>query len=231
MNIAIIPARGGSKRIPRKNIKIFAGKPMISYAIEAAKSSALFEKIIVSTDDQEIAEMAVKFGAEVPFMRPPELADDFAGTVPVIAHAIKTCLDLGWQIENVCCIYPAVPFIQVKDLKHSFNRLITHGVDFVFSVTEFPSAIQRALKQNLDGKMHSFYPQYQNIRTQDLEKAYHDAGQFYWGKSEVWISNPHIHQGNLGYVIPTWRVVDIDTPQDWERGERMYSAIYTKVII
>lgn len=224
MNIAIIPARGGSKRIPRKNIKEFCGKPMIAYAIEAARSSALFEKIIVSTDDQEIAEMALKFGAEVPFMRPPELADDFAGTVPVIAHAIKTCLDLGWQIENVCCIYSGVPFIQIDDLKGALARLTSSESDFCFPVTEFPSAIQRALKLLSNGKMQPFYPEFELTRTQDSEPAYYDAGQFYWGKTRAWLNNPKIHSGGLGYLIPNWRVVDIDTPDDWFRAELIYHA-------
>lgn len=197
---------------------------MIAYAIEAARSSALFEKIIVSTDDQEIAEMALKFGAEVPFMRPPELADDFAGTVPVIAHAIKTCLDLGWQIENVCCIYSGVPFIQIDDLKGALARLTSSESDFCFPVTEFPSAIQRALKLLSNGKMQPFYPEFELTRTQDSEPAYYDAGQFYWGKTRAWLNNPKIHSGGLGYLIPNWRVVDIDTPDDWFRAELIYHA-------
>ena len=224
MNIAIIPARGGSKRIPRKNIKIFAGKPMISYAIEAARSSALFEKIIVSTDDHEIAEMALKFGAEVPFMRPPELADDFAGTVPVIAHAIKTCLDLGWQIENVCCIYPAVPFIQVADLHGALGLMNNNGANYIFPITEFPSSIQRALKLLNNGRTEPFFPEFELTRTQDSEAAYHDAGQFYWGKAKVWLINQKIHASGMGYVIPNWRIVDIDTPDDWLRAELIYHA-------
>jgi pseudaminic acid cytidylyltransferase len=225
LNIAIIPARGGSKRIPRKNIKLFAGKPMIAYAIETAKNSNLFEKIIVSTDDLEIAEIATKYRAEVPFIRPPELANDFAGTVPVIAHAISFCQNLGWKIENACCIYPCTPLMEFEDLKKAFEQLKSKNVDFVFPVCEFPSAIQRALKQNLNGTMEPFYPQFEQTRTQDLEKAYHDAGQFYFGKADAWTQEKKIHSGGIGLLIPSWLAVDIDTPEDWERAESIYKSL------
>ncbi len=224
MNIAIIPARGGSKRIPRKNIKPFAGKPMLAHAISAASSSGLFRHIVVSTDDEEIAAIAQEWGAETPFVRPAELANDHTATVPVIAHAIEACHALGWEFEHVCCIYPGVPFIQIEDLKGSLSLLMQGGSDYCFPVTEFPSAIQRALKRLADGKMQPFYPQFETTRTQDLEPAYHDAGQFYWGKPETWLRNPRIHSGGIGYVIPNWRVVDIDTPEDWLRAEVMYKA-------
>ncbi len=224
MNIAIIPARGGSKRIPRKNIKLFDGKPMIEYAITAAISSGLFEHIVVSTDDAEIAEIAQVLGAETPFIRPDSLANDYAATVPVIAHGIQACRAMGWSFEHVCCIYPGVPFIQTEDLKGALARLLESGEDYCFPVTEFPSAIQRALKCMDGGKMHPFYPEYETTRTQDLERAYHDAGQFYWGKEEAWLQNTKIHSAGIGYVIPNWRVVDIDTPEDWLRAEVMYKA-------
>ena len=200
---------------------------MIAYAIETAKKSGLFEKVIVSTDDQEIAEIATKYEAEVPFMRPAELANDFAGTVPVIAHAISFCQSLGWKIENACCIYPCTPLLQVEDLKLAFEKLIDQSVDFVFPVCEFPSAIQRALKQNTNGRMEPFYPQFEQTRTQDLDKAYHDAGQFYWGKAEAWIGEKKIHSGGIGLIIPSWRVVDIDTPEDWIRAES--TSVFLKV--
>ena len=198
---------------------------MIAYAIEAAKRSELFEKIIVSTDDKEIAEIATIYGAEIPFMRPAELADDFAGTTPVIRHAVVFCQNLGWKIENVCCIYPGVPLIQVADLKQGFDQLKSKNVDFVFPVTEFPSAIQRALKQNLDGSMQPFYPEYEQTRTQDLEKTYHDAGQFYWGKIEAWLASKKVHSGGYGIVVSSLRTVDIDTPEDWERAEMIYGVL------
>ena len=225
MNIAIIPARGGSKRIPRKNIKAFGGKPMIAYAIATAKNSGLFDRVLVSTDDEEIAVIAQACGADTPFVRPGELANDFTATVPVVAHAIQACEGLGWHFSKVCCIYPGVPFIEVADLQGAFMRLEQRGVDYCFPVTEFPSAIQRALKQNSDGVMQPFYPEFQLTRTQDLESAYYDAGQFYWGKKEAWLSNPRIHSNCACYVIPSWRAVDIDTPADWERAELLAMAI------
>jgi len=225
MNIAVIPARGGSKRIPRKNIREFAGKPMISYAITAAKQSGLFEHVIVSTDDQEIAKLAERWGAEIPFMRPKELSDDHTATAPVIAHAITESRRQGWQAEYVCCIYPAVPFLQVDDLIDSLQQLKQGDIPFSFPVTEFESAIQRALKRDGDGRLKPFYPEYELTRTQDLEKAYYDAGQFYWGKADDWMQNPKIHSQGMGYVIPNWRVVDIDTPDDWKRAELTYEVL------
>lgn len=224
MNIAIIPARGGSKRIPRKNIREFAGKPMIAHAISAARQSGLFEHVIVTTDDAEIARIAVEWGSETPFTRPAELADDHTPTVPVIAHAITACQALGWKIDYVCCIYPGVPFIQIDDLKRALELLQSSQAAYSFPITEFPSAIQRALRRLPDGRMQPFYPEYELTRTQDLEAAYHDAGQFYWGKPDAWLTNNRIHRSGVGLPIPNWRVVDIDTPDDWERAESLYAA-------
>jgi pseudaminic acid cytidylyltransferase len=228
MNLAIIPSRGGSKRIPRKNIKVFGGKPMIAYAITAAKNSGLFDHVLVSTDDAEIASIANEWGASTPFVRPAELANDFTATVPVIAHAIQACEALGWSFENVCCIYPGVPFIEVADLQGSFKHLEAGSAEYCFPVAEFPSAIQRALKRNSDGVMQPFYPEFELTRSQDLEPAYYDAGQFYWGKKKAWLSNPRIHSSGIGYQIPSWRVVDIDTPSDWERAELLAVAIKSR---
>jgi pseudaminic acid cytidylyltransferase len=224
MNIAIIPARGGSKRIPRKNIKEFCGKPIISYAISVAKKSGLFEHIVVSTDDEEIARIAKEWGAETPFVRPTELANDYTETVPVIAHAIEACRDLGWKFSQVCCIYPCVPFIQIEDLSGALVTMNNSQEDYCFSVTEYPSAIQRALKQLISGKMQPFYPEFELSRTQDLEQAFYDAGQFYWGKKQAWLTNSKIHSSGAGYRIPNWRVVDIDTMDDWDRAERLARA-------
>jgi pseudaminic acid cytidylyltransferase len=225
MNIAIIPARGGSKRIPRKNIKEFCGKPMIAYAITAAKESGLFEHIVVSTDDEEIAQIATTWGAETPFVRPVELANDYTATVPVIVHAIEDCRNLGWKFNQVCCIYPGVPFIQIDDLLGALARLNNSDADYCFPVAEYPSAIQRALKLLSNGRTKPFYPEFEITRTQDLELAYYDAGQFYWGKTEAWLTNPKIHCNGLGYPISNWRVVDIDTPEDWQRAELVYRTI------
>lgn len=224
--MAIIPARGGSKRIPRKNIMEFAGRPMISYAISAAKSSQLFERVVVSTDDVEIASVARGLGAEVPFMRSPELADDHTPTVPVIAHAIQQCEALGWTADEVCCIYPAVPFLRTEDMRGALELLGSTGSDYSFPVVEFPSAVQRALTRNAEGKLAPMFPQHELTRTQDLPKAFHDAGQFYWGRKASWLANPRIHSSGAGYVIPNWRVVDIDTPEDWRRAEIIHRAFF-----
>ena len=225
MNIAVIPARGGSKRIPRKNIKAFAGKPMIAYAIEAAQASGLFEHVLVSTDDAEIQNIANDWGAETPFVRPAELANDFTATVPVIAHAINACEELGWEFSKVCCIYPCVPFLEIGDLKGAMAQLENKPVDYCFPVAEFPTAIQRALKHTSNGLMAPFYPEHELTRTQDLEPAYFDAGQFYWGSKHAWLQNSNIHSSGVGYEIPNWRVVDIDTPADWIRAERLATTL------
>lgn len=225
-NIAIIPARGGSKRIPRKNIKAFAGKPMIGYAIEAARASKVMDRVVVTTDDDEIAAIAEDFGAEVPFRRPAELADDITPTVPVIQHAISACRTRGYAFENVCCIYPGVPFIRAEDIEAALDLLIELGGDgYTFPVAGFPSPIQRALKRADDGALSPFDPQYVNTRTQDLEPAYFDAGQFYWGSAESWAAGANVHANGRGLVLPEWRVVDIDTPEDWHRAEALFAAL------
>jgi pseudaminic acid cytidylyltransferase len=225
MNLAIIPARGGSKRIPRKNIKEFCGRPMIAYAISAALESRLFVDVVVSSDDDEIIEVARRLGAKVPFVRPRELADDHTATVPVISHAATTCRSLGMTFERVCCIYPAVPFIEVSDLREGLDLLSQSGADYAFPVTSFPSAVQRALARHDNGRMQPLYPQYELSRSQDLEPTYHDAGQFYWGHFSSWTSNPRIHSNAAGLVVPNWRVVDIDTPEDWSRAERLFAVL------
>lgn len=228
MKIAVIPARGGSKRIPRKNIKAFAGKPMIAYAIAAARAAGVFDRIVVSTDDEEIAAIARAEGAELPFMRPAELADDHTPTVPVIAHAIQACTALGWDVEQACCIYPGVPLISPADILQALALLDEGKSAYVFPVAPFPSPIQRALKRQADGTASPFYPQYASTRTQDLEPGYFDAGQFYWGARRAWLDGLNIHANARTVVLPEWRVVDIDTPADWERAEAMYEALQRK---
>lgn len=226
MRIAVIPARGGSKRIPRKNIKPFAGKPMIAYAIAAARESGVFDRVIVSTDDAEIAAIAAVEGAELPFTRPPELADDHTPTVPVIAHAITACRAIGWDVTHACCIYPGVPLIDAKDIGRAWQLLEGSGsAGYSFPVAEFPSAIQRALRRGDGGAVAPFDAAHVNTRTQDLEPAYYDAGQFYWGGAEAWLAGLSIHANGRAIVLPSWRVVDIDTPEDWERAEAMYRAL------
>ena len=225
MNIAVIPARGGSKRIPRKNIRPFAGKPMIAHAIATAQESGLFEHVVVSTDDDEIATIAEKWGAEVPFRRRAALADDHTPTVPVIADAIHRCEALGWHAAYICCVYPCVPFLRAADLRGALATLKSSTKDYCFAVTGFPAAVQRALRRDPDGTMTPMYPAHQLTRSQDLEPAFHDAGQFYWGRRDAWMSNPRVHDQSLGLLLPNWRAVDIDTEADWVRAELQHSAL------
>ncbi|MBT8585691.1 pseudaminic acid cytidylyltransferase [Polynucleobacter paneuropaeus] len=224
MKVAIIPARGGSKRIPRKNIKSFAGIPMVGHSILAAKASGLFDHIVVSTDDEEIRGIAKDFGADVPFMRPAELSDDYTPTAPVITHAIKSCQEKGWEVDYACCIYPCAPFLMAEDLKQAFRALDISSADYSFSIAEFPSAIQRALRRNIDGRMSSMNPESELVRTQDLTAAYYDAGQFYWGRADAWLEGKSIHNGGIGQLTPSWRAVDIDTTDDWKRAEILYKV-------
>ena len=223
--IAVIPARGGSKRIPRKNIREFAGSPMLAWSVSAAQKSGLFDKVIVSTDDDEIALIARAAGAEVPFRRPAALADDIAPTVPVIAHAIQACIDLGWPVAHACCIYPCAPFIVPDDLRRAYALLLSSGTPFVFPVTDYPHPVQRAMRRLPSGKMEFFSREHELTRTQDLEKSYHDAGQFYWGTAQAWLTHKRMHTDGIGMPIPHWRVVDIDTPDDWQRGELMFGLL------
>lgn len=225
MKIAVIPARGGSKRIPRKNIKEFSGRPMIAWAISTAKESGLFESIIVSTDDAEIAETARCWGAATPFVRPANLADDLTPTVPVIAHAVKWCLDSGMAVDDACCIYPCAPFLQIGDLVKALDLARTQNADFVYSVTEYAHPVQRAMRRLEDGKMQFINPEYELTRTQDLERTYHDAGQFYWGKASAWLEQKKMHSEGIGMPIPNWRVVDIDTEDDWMRAELVFKQL------
>jgi pseudaminic acid cytidylyltransferase len=226
MKIAVIPARGGSKRIPRKNIKHFCGKPMIAWSVEAAKSSGLFERIIVSTDDAEIGEIARQWGAEVPFMRPEVLSNDHAGTTAVIAHATEWALGQELDLEAVCCIYATAPFVQVDDLKRGWHELESGDWDFAFAVTDFAAPIFRSFKQTDGGGIEMFFPDYFATRSQDLPVALHDAGQFYWGRPAAWIEGQRIFgRRSTPVMIPRWRVQDIDTPEDWERAEILASII------
>ena len=225
MNIAIIPARGGSKRIPGKNIKLFAGKPLIAYSIEAAKASGLFDKIMISTDSEEVAEVAKAFGADVPFIRPQTLSNDVVGTRPVTNHAIKFCIENFYKPEFCCCIYATAPFLDAKYLQQGLDLLKQESEkSFAFSVTSFPFPIQRALKKSAAG-VSPMFPESIGKRSQDLEEAYHDAGQFYWGKTDDYLSNQKIFSHHsLPVILPRHLVQDIDTPEDWQRAELMYQA-------
>ncbi len=202
---------------------------MIAYAIAAARHSGLFKHVVVSTDDPEIAEIARGEGAETPFIRSAELADDHTPTVAVVADAIRACLGMGWRAERVCCIYAGVPLLEIADLSGSLALLDHSGADYCFPVTEYPSPFQRALSREEMGRMSPIFPEFELVRTQDLKPAYYDAGQFYWGTRQAWLNNTKIHSGGVGYVIPHWRVVDIDTEEDWLRAELLFHSIREKI--
>ncbi|TGK78483.1 pseudaminic acid cytidylyltransferase [Leptospira noumeaensis] len=225
-NICIIPARGGSKRIPRKNIKLFHGKPMIAYSIETAIQSKLFDRVIVSTDDLEIAEVSRQYGAEVPFMRPSELSDDQTATIPVIAHAIQWIIREGIQVDCVACIYATAPFILENDLINGEKIFRKGGWEYVFSATSFGFPIFRGFKKDTDGNIEMFFPEHFGTRSQDLPEAFHDAGQFYFGKPSAWLEGKRIFDKWSSIIeLPRWRVQDIDTGDDWERAEVLYKMI------
>lgn len=226
MNLAVIPARGGSKRIPRKNIRDFCGKPIIAYSIEAALGSGLFDRVIVSTDDEEIAAVARAFGAETPFIRPASLADDHTGTNAVVKHAIIWHQERNQSVDYACCIYATAPFIQVSYLKEGFEKLVAFGKSYVFSVTRFPFPIQRAIRLNLLDEVEALFPEHIFSRSQDLEDAYHDAGQFYWGRAQAYLEGVVVFStASLPVILPQYLVQDIDTLEDWCRAELMYQTL------
>jgi len=227
MNVAIIPARGGSKRIPRKNVSEFCGQPLIAYSILAAMNSGMFDHVIVSTDDDQIRDIAKQYGAETPFVRPPELANDHATTVPVINHAISWVQQNMGKVDHACCIYATAPFIQAKALRKSYEMLISRKVGgYVFSATTMPFPIQRTFKVKSDGFVEMFEPRNYNTRSQDLEEAYQDAGQFYWGSAETYNSEKiFFSTDSMAYVLPRHMVQDIDTLEDWRRAELMYEVL------
>lgn len=229
MNLAVIPARGGSKRIPRKNIKPFCGKPMIAHSILAALDSGLFDRIIVSTDDVEIAETALQWGAEVPFMRPASLSDDHTGTMEVMAHAVDWIHANDPAYDYTCCIYATAPFIRLQDLKMG-HALVTDGQSqYAFSVTTFPSPIFRALKISDSDTIEMFWPEHRFTRSQDLPEAYHDVGQFYWGTTQAFRESlPLFSRHAKPVIIPRYLAQDIDTPEDWDQAEIMYQLIHQK---
>ncbi|NGP53799.1 pseudaminic acid cytidylyltransferase [Thioalkalivibrio sp. XN8] len=226
MRLAVIPARGGSKRVPRKNIREFAGKPIIAWSIEAARAAGCFDRILVSTDDPEIAAVAREHGAEAPFTRPAELADDHVGTVPVIAHAVRWQEEQGDAVTAACCIYATAPFCRAEDLREGLRLLEEGGADYVFPVAGYGFPIQRALRLDAEGRVGMFQPEHAATRSQDLEPAYHDAGQWYWGTRDAWLEGrPIFAPESRAVVLPASRVQDIDTPEDWARAELMFRAL------
>jgi pseudaminic acid cytidylyltransferase len=226
MKLALIPARGGSKRIPRKNIRLFRGRPMIAWSIAAAQAAGCFDRILVSTDDEEIAAVAALYGAEVPFLRPDHLADDRATTQAVVLHAVQWCEQEGVPVEALCCLYATAPFVQPVDLAEA-ARLLEQAPphSFVFTATSFPFPIQRAIRINADGRSSMIQPEQFNTRSQDLEEAYHDAGQFYWGRPAAWVSSRNLFDDGRPLLLPRWRVQDIDTEEDWHRAELMHRLL------
>jgi pseudaminic acid cytidylyltransferase len=222
VRVAVIPARGGSKRIPRKNIRLFAGKPMIAHSINCARESGLFDRVVVSTDDVEIAEVAKAYGAEVPFMRPAELSGDYTGTTEVIAHAVRALQSDESRVSAVCCIYATAPFVRAADLREAWQLLESGLWQFVFSATTFAFPIFRSFRKNEAAGIEMFFPEHFQTRSQDLPEALHDAGQFYWGRPQAWLDRTRIFdKGSTVITLPRWRVQDIDTEEDWERAERM----------
>ena len=226
MRVAVIPARGGSKRIPRKNIRRFGGAPMISWSIRAACESECFDEVIVSTDDEEIADIARSYGATTPFVRPAELANDFAGTIPVVKHAVEWVNQNLGAVEYACCLYATAPFVDAGDLQRGLQLLDASDASFAFSVTTFAFPIQRALQLTDAGRVKMFSPEHFATRSQDLEEAYHDAGQFYWGRADAWLNEDFIFsERSIPVQIPRYRVQDIDTEEDWIRAEMMMKAL------
>jgi N-acylneuraminate cytidylyltransferase len=226
MNIAVLPARGGSKRIPRKNVRPFCGRPIIAWAIDAARASGLFDRVIVSTDDPEIAETSRSLGADVPFTRPAELADDHTGTIAVVAHATAWAQEQDWPLEAVCCIYPTAPMVSPDDLAEGLHLLGERGRDFVVAATDYASPIFRAFRQTGDGGLEMIFPEHFDSRSQDLPRALHDAAQFYWGRPDAWLTAKTLFgPRSAALLIPRWRVQDIDTPDDWVRAEALFRSL------
>lgn len=223
--IAIIPARGGSKRIPHKNSKDFLGKPLIAYSIEKALESKLFEHIFVSTDDEEIAKIAKKYGAKVPFMRSNTLADDFTSSGDVVQDAITQLKKLGYKFDLVCTLYATAPLLQVKYLKEGLEKLKNSDAHMAFSVTSMPFPIQRTFKLTEDGRCEMFWPENFYKRSQDLEEAYQDAGQFYWENINIPQTDLPFGKESIPIILPRHLVQDIDTLEDWKRAEFMYKVI------
>lgn len=221
-NLAIIPARGGSKRIPRKNVKPFLGKPMLAYPIEAALATGLFDEVMVSTDDEEIAEVARQYGAKVPFMRSAETANDYATLADVLHEVLNKYEEQGKVFDNMCCILATSPMLQSEDISNGFNTLINSDFSTIVPIVEFSYPILRSFKMNDDNAIEYNWPEYAKSRSQDLPKSYHDSGTFYWHKINLW-RDGKITRG--GVVVSEETVQDIDTEQDWKMAEIKYKLM------
>ena len=232
MNLCVIPARGGSKRIPKKNIKDFFGKPLIAYSIQTALESNLFQRVIVSTDDEEIAKIAKKYGAEIPFLRPKELSDDFTDAADVVNHALEFFENLGEEYEFICTVYATAPFIQVKYLVKGYEELKNSNAVNAFSCTSMPFPAQRSFTIDKNGRCKMFTPEHYSTRSQDLEDSYQDAGQFYWTNRIRQIENNRrlvFSEISIPIILPRHLVQDIDTPEDWQYAELMFEAYNKKL--
>jgi N-acylneuraminate cytidylyltransferase len=226
MDLAVIPARGGSKRIPRKNLKPFCGKPMLAWSIETAIESGCFSHVVVSTDDEEIAETAKRYGAVVPFTRPAAMADDHASTLPVFAHALQFMLDAGHDVRFMCGIHATAPFVRPADLRAGRELIEQYGCDYAFPVASFPFPIQRAVRLDENRRKSKFQPEHYFTRSQDLEEAYHDAGLFYWGRREAWLAQRKLFEpSSVAIQMPRDRVQDIDTREDWDFAEKLFHLL------
>ncbi len=225
-SVAIITARGGSKRIPRKNIKDFLGKPIIAYSIEAALSAGCFDEVMVSTDDAEIAEVARAYGAAIPFMRSEKTSDDFATTAEVLTEVFEEYRKMGKSFDYACCIYPTAPFVTGKKLSDSHNILLENSADSTFPVVRFGYPILRAMKVE-DGKLQMMWPEHINTRSQDLQPAFHDSGQFYWFNAEKFMQTKRIFTDRTYPIeVPESEVQDIDTLEDWKIAEMKYRILF-----
>jgi N-acylneuraminate cytidylyltransferase len=225
-NLAIIPARGGSKRIPRKNILPFIGKPIIAYSIQAALDSGLFEEVMVSTDDEEIAEVAIRYGAKVPFLRSSENANDYAGIADVIVEVVQKYQSMGEDIENICCIFSTAPLISPTRIAEAYHKLIEEKYDSVCPIVAFSYPILRGLEFNEKNQLQMIWPEYLQARSQDLKPAYHDSGSFYWAKTDALIEQKTLFCKNGNAIIlPETEVQDIDNETDWKLAELKYQLI------
>lgn len=222
--VAIIPARGGSKRIPKKNIKIFEGKPIIAYTIEIALQSGLFDEVIVSTDSEEIAQISIFYGATVPFLRSEENSNDFATTIDVINEVLDYYAYDCVGITHVCCLYPTAPMINLMDLIHGFDILVAKGFEVVYPIVEFSYPIWRGVQVDENGYSKMVWSEFKDSRSQDLKKVYHDAGQWYWINNKKRLTSLlDSYSGSI--IIDEMRVQDIDTENDWKIAELKYKLL------
>lgn len=219
--VALLPARGGSKRVPRKNVRPFLGVPLIERTIGTVLETGIFRRVVVSTDDDEVAEVATAAGAEVPFRRRAELADDHTGTRPVVQHALRWLeQDEGSLPDLACLVYATAVLTMPDDLVAARDQLVAGDMEFVFSAAAYPAPVHRAVRRRPDGGCELLWPEHVRTRSQDLPEAFHDVGQFYWGRSSAWLTTGSVFEARSAlYEIPHWRVQDIDTHDDWKRAE------------